>query len=248
MLELVNIHKAFGENHVLSGTNLFFKKGNIYTIVGGNGSGKSTIFNIITGFLKSDSGEIYYNRKRISNTSPIIINHLGITRTFQDVRLISDLSVLDNILLAFKNNPGENILKAILPSQFFKSQYIKYVKEAEMIIEKIHLIDHKNILAKELSFGQQKLLSIGCCVANGADVLLLDEPVSGIDEENYLRIFNLIIELKKENKTIVQIEHNHKFIKNLSDGIYFLYNGKSNYFENYDLFINNEIVKKVYLK
>ena len=88
---------------------------------------------------------------------------------------------MDNILLAFKNNPGENILKAILPSQFFKSQYIKYVKEAEMIIEKIHLIDHKNILAKELSFGQQKLLSIGCCVANGADVLLLDEPVSGID-------------------------------------------------------------------
>lgn len=248
MLELVNIHKAFGENHVLSGTNLYFTKGNIYTIVGGNGSGKSTIFNIITGFLKPDSGDIYYNSKRISNTSPIIINHLGITRTFQDVRLISDLTVLDNILLSFKNNPGENILNAILPSQFFKTQYKNLIKEAEMIIEKIHLIDYKSNLAQELSFGQQKLLSIGCCVANGADVMLLDEPVSGIDEENYLRIFNIIIELKKENKTIIQIEHNHKFIKNLSDGIYFLYNGKSDYFDNYDTFINNEIVKKTYLK
>ncbi len=119
MLELKNIEKSFGENHVLNGVSLTFEKGKFYTLVGGNGTGKSTLYNLITGFLRADKGKIKYNSKQIQKLSPVRINHLGITRTFQDLRLITELSVRENILLAFKNNPGEKIYNAILTNTDF---------------------------------------------------------------------------------------------------------------------------------
>ncbi len=248
ILKLNNIYKAFGENHVLKGVNLTFDKGMIYTLIGGNGTGKSTIYNLITGFSKADKGTITFNSKKIQNTSPVKINHLGITRTFQDLRLITELSVRENILLAFKNNPGEKIYNAILPSKLFKKEYDEFAKRTDEILDKIHLTEVADNPAGEISYGQQKLLTIGCCIANDAKLLLLDEPIAGIDKDNYSRIYNLLTELKKEGKTIIQIEHNHGFIEELSDGIYFLYDGKTTYFENYDSFINNDLVKNVYLK
>ena len=248
ILKLENIEKAFGENHVLNGVNFSFEKGKIYTIIGGNGTGKSTLYNLITGFLRVDDGIITFDSKQIQKSNPVKINQLGITRTFQDLRLITELSVKENILLAFKNNPGDKIFNAILPSKLFKKEYIGFAKKADEILDKIHLTEVADHLAGEISYGQQKLLTIGCCIANNAKILLLDEPIAGIDKENYARIYNLLIELKKEGKTIIQIEHNHGFVKELSDGIYFLYDGTSTYFENYDNFANNDLVKEVYLK
>lgn len=248
MLELLNIHKTFGENHVLNGVNFIFEPGKIYTIIGGNGTGKSTIFNLISGFLRPDIGEIIYNKRKIQSKSSIIINHLGITRTFQDLRLIHNLSVKENILLAFKDNPGEKIFNAILPSCLYRKKSFEFSKRADKILEKINLNKLADNLAGEISYGQQKLLSIGCCIANGADVILLDEPISGIDQENYSRIYNIILELKAEGKTVIQIEHNQKFIEELSDRIYFLYEGKSTCFDDYNKFIINELVKNAYLR
>lgn len=247
ILNLENIVKSFGENRVLNGVNLSFEKGKIYTLIGGNGTGKTTLFNLITGFIKADKGNINFNGRAIQNTNPVKINHLGITRTFQDLRLITELSVRENILLAFKNNPGEKIYNAILPSKLFKKEYADFAKRANVILEKIHLTEVADNPAGEISYGQQKLLTIGCCIANDAELLLLDEPIAGIDKDNYTRIYNLLIELKKEGKTIIQIEHNHGFVEELSDGIYFLYDGKTTYFEKYDNFINNGLVKNVYL-
>ncbi len=248
ILKLENIEKAFGENHVLNGVSLSFDKGKIYTLVGGNGTGKSTLYNLITGFLRADKGSITFNTKKIQNTNPVKINHLGICRTFQDLRLITELSVRENILLAFKNNPGEKIYNAILPSKLFKKEYAEFAKRTDEILDEIHLTEVAENPAGEISYGQQKLLTIGCCIANDAELLLLDEPIAGIDKDNYTRIYNLLLELKKEGKTIIQIEHNHGFAEELSEGIYFLYGGKVSYFENYKNFISDELVKKVYLK
>ena len=247
ILKLENIIKAFGENHVLNGVNLSFDEGKIYTIVGGNGTGKSTLYNLITGFLRIDKGIINYKSKPIHKASPVKINHLGITRTFQDLRLITELSVRENILLAFKNNPGEKIYNAILPSKLFKKQYAEFSKRTDEILDKIHLTEVADNPAGEISYGQQKLLTIGCCIANNAELLLLDEPIAGIDKDNYNRIYNLLLELKKEGKTIIQIEHNHGFVEELSEGIYFLHAGKERYFESYKSFISDELVKKAYL-
>jgi ABC-type branched-subunit amino acid transport system ATPase component len=155
--------------------------------------------------------------------------------------------VKENIILSFKNNPGEKILNSLLPAGIFKKQYTILSEKAEEILEKIHLTEVRFNLAGQISYGQQKLLTIGCCIANDAQLLLLDEPVAGIDSNNYQCIYNLILQLKEEGRTVLQIEHNHKFIKDLSDNIWFLNLGKAHYFENYNMFINDSLVKKAYL-
>jgi branched-chain amino acid transport system ATP-binding protein len=247
MLEIKNIYKSFGEQKVLKGLDMSIEQGKIYTMVGGNGTGKTTLFNLITGFLQPDKGKIWLNNKRLDKHSPVSINSKGITRTFQDLRIINQMSVKENILLSFKNNPGEKIYNSILPTKTFSKQYSEFSKRADQILEKVHLENVEDNLAGEISYGQQKLLTIGCCLANDAQLLLLDEPVAGIDKDNYSRIYNLIIELKNEGRTILQIEHNHVFVESLSDGIWFLNAGKAFPFENYKTFINDPIVKETYL-
>ena len=247
MLEIKNIYKSFGEQKVLQGLNMSIDKGKIYTIIGGNGTGKTTLFNLITGFLQLDKGEILLNNKRLDKHSPVLINSKGVTRTFQDLRIINQLTVRENILLSLKDNPGEKVFNSLLPLRIFQKQYDEFSEKAENILEKIHLKGVEKNLAGEISYGQQKLLTIGCCLANDAQLLLLDEPVAGIDEDNYTRIFNLILELKEEGRTILQIEHNHNFVEDLSDGIWFLNEGKAFPFENYKTFINDQTVKETYL-
>ena len=247
MLEIKNIHKSFGEQKVLQGLNMSIEQGKIYTIIGGNGTGKTTLFNLITGFIQPDNGEIWFNNKRLDNHSPVSINSKGVTRTFQDLRIINKLTVKENILLSFKNNPGEKIFNSLLPTLIFQKQYDEFTRKTEQILEKVHLKQVENNLAGEVSYGQQKLLTIGCCLANDAQLLLLDEPVAGIDKDNYNRIYNLILQLKDEGRTILQIEHNHNFVERLSDIIWFLNDGKAFSFENYKTFINNPIVKETYL-
>jgi len=247
MLEIKNIYKSFGEQTVLQGLNMSLEHGKIHTLVGGNGTGKTTLFNLLTGFLKPDKGEIWYNGKRLDNHSPVLINAKGITRTFQDLRIIKQLTVKENILLSFKNNPGEKILNSFLPSVIFKKQYAMFLGKTEQILQKIHLTEVENSLAAEISYGQQKLLTIGCCLANNANLLLLDEPVAGIDKDNYKLIYELVVELKKEGKTIIQIEHNHNFVESLSDSIWFLNAGEATVFTDFHSFVNNPIVKATYL-
>ena len=247
MLEIKNIHKSFGEQKVLKGLDMSFEKGKIHTLVGGNGTGKTTLFNLITGFLKPDKGEIILNNKRLEQHSPVYINSIGITRTFQDLRIINQLTVKENLLLSFKHNPGEQILNSFLPSTSFKTQYNKYLANAEEILDQVHLKHVAENLAGEISYGQQKLLTIGCCLANNAEVLLLDEPVAGIDRENYQRIFKLVLDLKEHSKTIIQIEHNHDYVESLSDTIWFLNEGKAKSFSDYNEFETDTEVKTHYL-
>jgi branched-chain amino acid transport system ATP-binding protein len=242
MLKIQNIYKSFGEQEVLKGVSFELEKGKVYTLVGGNGSGKTTLFNIITGFIKPDSGTIEFKKKIISNINPVRINKLGITRTFQDLRLIKNLSIRENILLSLNRNYHSSIFKEF--KNFTKHDYLK----ADDIIDQVSLSQEKNSLADEISYGQQKLLTLGCCLANNSEALLLDEPVAGIDKDNYQKIKSLIEHISKEhNKYILQIEHNLEFIKETSDHIIFLDAGKDFVFENYDSFINDEIVKKSYL-
>lgn len=248
MLEIKNLNKSFGDQKVLSGLNLIVEQGQIHTLVGGNGSGKTTLFNLITGFLRFDSGEIIFKNHHLQAISPVSINAMGITRTFQDLRIIKQLSVKENILLSFKSNPGEKVFNAILPQSIFKKQYKDFSQRADEIIEKIHLVGVKDSLAGEISYGQQKLLTLGCCISNDAQLLLLDEPVAGIDKENYQLILELILGLKNEGRTILQIEHNHEYIKSLSDGIWFLNQGQAVFFKDYESFKADATVKEMYPK
>ena len=247
MLELKNIYKSFGEREILSGVNLKLEKGNVSTLMGANGSGKTTLFNIITNFLKADEGTVFFKGKRIDNLSPVTINSLGITRTFQNLRLIEGLTVSENILLAFKGNKGEKIWNALLPEVFLKKQKTYFNKRAKEIIRKVFLDDVAESKAGEISYGQQKLLTLGCCLANEADLLLLDEPVAGINPDYLGKIITLIKDIKEEGKTVLLIEHNADFIEAVSDKLFFLTDGTISTFDDYNQLRNSPKAQEAYL-
>ena len=247
MLELNNIHKSFGKREILSGVNLKLEKGNVYTLMGANGTGKTTIFNIVTNFLKADEGTVWLKGKRIDSFSPVAINSLGITRTFQNLRLIEGLSVKENILLAFKGNKGERIWNALLPSMFLKGDNKYFEQRANEIIRKVFLDDVAINKAGEISYGQQKLLTLGCCLANDADLLLLDEPVTGINTVYWEKIITIINDIKAIGKTVLLIEHHTDFIETVSDILFFLNDGTVSTFDDYSQLRSNPQAQEAYL-
>ena len=247
MLELKNIHKSFGEREILSGVNLKLEKGNVYTLMGANGAGKTTLFNIITNFLKAGEGTVFFRGKKIDNLSPVAVNSLGITRTFQNLRLIEGLTATENILLAFKGNKGEIIWNALLPGIFLKNDNDYFEQKANEIIRKVFLDEVAESKAGEISYGQQKLLTLGCCLANDADLLLLDEPVAGINPIYWEKIITLIKDIREEGKTVLLIEHHADFIETVSDTLLFLNDGTVSVFDDYNQLRNNPQAQEAYL-
>jgi len=197
---------------VLGGVDMRLESGRIHTLRGGNGSGKTTLFNIITGFLKPCSGEVRFKDRDIGGQAPHRINRRGIGRTFQDLRLALQMSALENILLA----QDRSMFAFATPGQ---------IRRAGAILERVALLHQKDTLAGELSYGQQKLLTLGCCIANDADLLLIDEPVAGIDKDNFGKITALVRELRDSGKTILQIEHHPDYIKQTSDRVFWMEGG-----------------------
>ena len=212
MLVLDKIIKCFGDIRVLNGVSLSLERGQVYTLKGGNGSGKTTLFNMISGFLKPTSGTIRFHGKLMTRYAPYQANRLGIGRTFQDLRLATQLTVYENILLA-------------LEKKMFAFPTSRQKQRTGEILERVSLWDKRDELAGEISYGQQKLLTLGCCIANDADLLLIDEPVAGIDTANQEKITALVRGLKQDGKTILQIEHNTKYIEATSGRTFHLENG-----------------------
>lgn len=247
-LNLYNLHFSFsGRPPILNNTNLALGVGRVYALMGSNGAGKTTLFNIISGFIKPQRGEIFFREKNIAKQQPYQINRLGIGRTFQDMRLITKLSVKDNIVLAMQQNPTDNWLNSMLPENFHRNTNVLQEKKTNEIIAQFFLSEVKNSLAAEISYGQQKLLSLACCVANGATLLLLDEAVAGIQPEYRNKIAMLIKQLKEQGKTILLIEHNTDFIADVADKIFFLHEGEISTFENMETLRNNQEVLNAYL-
>jgi ABC-type branched-subunit amino acid transport system ATPase component len=215
--------------------------------MGANGAGKTTLFNILTGFLTADQGEILLKGLKLNNLSAVAINSFGITRTFQNLRLIRGLLVKENILLSFKRNKGELIWNALLPLAFLKKYQGDFDRRANEIVRKVFLEAVADSNAGEISYGEQKLLTLGCCLANDADLLLLDEPVSGVNPVYREKIILLIKDLKEAGKTVLLIEHNVDFIEAVSDKLFFLSNGVISTFSNYSHLKNSQKVQEAYL-
>jgi branched-chain amino acid transport system ATP-binding protein len=206
-LRVENISKSFGELKLFQDLSLDLEEGNIYTLIGANGSGKTTLFNLLTGFIKPEQGNIIFKDHILNYRTPFKINRIGIGRTFQDLRIINDFSVRENILFASEN-------------KMFNFSTSEHLIKSDNILRRISLLGLAEKKTSELSYGQKKLLTIGCCIANNPDLLLLDEPISGIDKDNMEMIQQIILNLKSEKKTILQIEHNLDYINRTSDSIF----------------------------
>jgi len=257
VLELRHIRFGFnGCKSLLDDVTLTLDKGKICTLMGGNGSGKTTLLNIISGFLKPKAGSeiILYplrsgtgEKIRLTELQPYNISRAGVGRTFQDLRIISRASVNENVLLAMKGNPGDNWLNALLPSLLYRKAGKRLQMRADDILSRCNLAGLRNRLAGELSYGQQKLLTLACCMAGDAELMLLDEPVAGISPVIKEHIASLLIELKKEHRTILLIEHNTDFIQEVTDHYIFLNNGVLSNYNSFQDMRSNPKVRGSYM-
>lgn len=219
ILEVRNITKEFNGLLAVNDLSFSIKKGEITSLVGPNGSGKTTIFNVITGLYNPKSGHIYFDGKKITGFPPHKISQMGITRTFQNIRLFPQMTVLGNVLLATKYRKGESLFAAILQTTSMKQEEKENMDKALNYLSIVDLINKKDELAEELSHGQRKLLELCKALASEAKLFLLDEPTSGVFPETKIRIYNLFQKLRNEGKTILFIEHDMKTIVDISEKV-----------------------------
>lgn len=225
---------SFPGKQVLDAVDFSLRAGTITCLLGGNGAGKTTLFNLITGFLHPESGKLQFGTTELFGRRPFHISRLGVARTFQDLRLIGKLSVRDNILLALPKHPGERLGRALLPPGFHRERDAADLRKADTLLEEFFLAQVADQAASEISYGQQKLLTLTCCAAMDASLLLLDEPVAGISPEFRERIAERLARFKAAGKTILLIEHQPDFLERTGDAFLFLQDGKLHSFDTLD--------------
>lgn len=222
ILRLENIAKSFDGLKAIDNLDLSIEAGKISAIIGPNGAGKTTLFNLICGYLYPDKGRIIYKDRDITPLNPWQRSTLGIGRLFQDIRVFKKLTLLENLLVTF-NDGSENPLRAIFGRRNREREKIEI---AMKWLEFIGLADMKDRLAENLSWGQQKLLCLARLLCGDFDLLLIDEPVSGVNPEMAGLILEKIKELKGLGKTIIAVEHDMDAVEAVSDYIYFMESGK----------------------
>lgn len=219
ILQIKDLVKNFGGYRVINKVSCDIPKGKITSVIGPNGAGKTTLFNLVTGFLRSDLGEIYFDGENITGLPPYKIVKKGLTRSFQLVRVFPRLSVLDNILMGYIDLPGDSLFKALIFGKKDKRIYAQKKEESRNMLEYIGMSQYENALANDLSYGQQKLVEILRALASKPKVLLMDEPLAGLNIAMIDKMLKLIDDIKKQGKTVIIIEHNTDIVKEISDQI-----------------------------
>lgn len=213
LLEVRDVTKKFGGLKAVDGCSLNLENGDILGLIGPNGSGKTTLFNSITGIYKIDSGQIYLKSRRIDSLKTHEIARCGIGRTFQVVRVFKNMTLLENMSVAGLHAPSK--LKTT-EREALAIELLKYVD----------LVDLKNQYAKNLSFGQQRLLEFAAALMFDPEVILLDEPVSGVNPLMIKKMMSYIRDLNSRGKTFIVIAHNMRVIMSLCNRIVVLSSGK----------------------
>lgn len=218
ILQTKKLVKSFGGVHAVDHLSVNIREGQITGLVGPNGSGKTTLINVLSGFSSSDGGEIFFSGTARKKIRPWENQIYGITRTFQQIRLFDQLSVLDNILV---------ILTERAPFYALLERHSAFhIKQAEDILQKVDLYEKRFHNAGDLSYGQRKLLEIGRVLAMDAKIILLDEPFAGLFPEIIKKIEEIILNLKQEGRNIVLVEHNMAIIRKLCDHLIVMDAGK----------------------
>ncbi|MAL78785.1 MAG: ABC transporter ATP-binding protein [Sneathiella sp.] len=218
LMEIRNVDKAFGGVKAVDDVSMDLRAGIITTLVGPNGAGKTTLFNVITGELAKDSGSIKWLGNPINRIKPYQAARAGILRTFQDLRLFSEMSVEDNILTAVENNS--------LPLPVGRAQRTARLERVEYALDRTGLSSKRKIRAKDLAYAERKFLSMARVMATEARLWLLDEPASGLDPNSYEKFLEILREEVKQGVTVCIIEHNLDIVIGISDRIAFLDRGK----------------------
>ncbi|HEX7747819.1 MAG TPA: ABC transporter ATP-binding protein [Bordetella sp.] len=247
MLELASISKSFGGLHVLRDVNIKVPQGAIYGLIGPNGAGKTTVFNLITGLLDPTSGGIAFDGRDILRKKPHEITRLGIARTFQNIRLFKEMTLLQNVVVGAYRHMDYGFASLLLGLPKYRKHEARARERALELLSWMKL-DHKaHDLADNLSYGEQRRLELARALATEPRLLLLDEPVAGMNTGERAGLMTEIQAIRDRGYTILMIEHDMQFVMGLCEKIAVLNFGKIIAEGGPDDIRNNEQVIEAYL-
>mgnify|MGYP002739926400 FL=1 len=227
MLEVKNIGISFGGLKAVDNFSLTLEENELSGLIGPNGAGKTTIFNLLTGVYRPDKGSIRLDGKELTGKSIIEINQAGIARTFQNIRLFSNLSVLDNVKAGLHNHYPYTTLEGILRLPRFRAQEKEMNRRATELLEVFHLEQFADTRAKNLPYGSQRKLEIARALATEPKLLLLDEPAAGMNPNETAELMETIQLVRKRfHMTILLIEHDMKLVSGICERLTVLNFGK----------------------
>ena len=218
ILEVNNLGISFGGLKAVDDFSVTIEKNDLYGLIGPNGAGKTTVFNLLTGVYKPDKGFIKLDGKNITGKSCVEINKDGIARTFQNIRLFSQLSVLDNVKAGLHNHHKYTTLEGILRLPRFRAMEKEMDKKALELLDVFGLVDHANVTASNLPYGMQRKLEIARAMATGPKLLLLDEPAAGMNPNETAELMETIRLVRDRfDMTILLIEHDMKLVAGICE-------------------------------
>ena len=227
MLSVENLSIKFGGLVAVSNLNLTINNKEIVGLIGPNGAGKTTVFNMLTGVYSPTEGNICYLGENIEGLKPYVINEKKIARTFQNIRLFKEMSILDNVKISFNSKIKYNIFDIIFRSKKFKSEESIIEETSLKLLKAFNLDFKKDELAKNLSYGEQRKLEIVRALATSPSLLLLDEPAAGMNGNETLELMEMIRWIKNEfNISILLIEHDMNLVMGICERIIVLDYGK----------------------
>ncbi len=225
-LAVRDVSKSFGGLKALDGCSFTAARGKVTCLVGPNGAGKTTIFNIVTGFIRPDRGTVSFDGRSLDGLSPGAVIRSGIARTFQNLRLFDEMSVLDNVLVYLRDETATSPLAALFRPFWTAAELRRKTETALSLIENVGLAHKAREPVRSLSYGQQKLLSIARVLATGCDMLLLDEPTSGLSQSALGEMVDMVHKLRDQGHSLLVVEHNTRVVQRIADEIVFLHQGR----------------------
>jgi branched-chain amino acid transport system ATP-binding protein len=219
MLETRGLTKHFRGLRAVNNINLSVEANEIVGVIGPNGSGKTTIFNLITGFLRPTSGEVIFEGKGITGKGPHSIAELGVARTFQLDRIFHDFTVLQNVAVASRLHARIGFWESIFNTSVYRAKFKNTWDYATNILQFVGLDDRKDELARNLAHGHQKMLGVAIALAANPKILLLDEPCAGMNPKEIDMALELIGKIRSRGISVILIEHNMRAVMNVCDRI-----------------------------
>ena len=226
ILNISGVNKRFGGLQALSNVAVSIKKGQIYGLIGPNGAGKTTFFNVITGLYTPDSGSFELGGAPYEPTAVHEVAKAGIARTFQNIRLFAEMTALENVMVGRHIRTRSGLLGAIFRTPGFKAEERAIASRARELLEYVGIAKYADYKARTLSYGDQRRLEIARALATDPQLIALDEPAAGMNATEKVMLRQLIDQIRKDNRTILLIEHDVKLVMGLCDRVTVLDYGK----------------------
>jgi branched-chain amino acid transport system ATP-binding protein len=226
ILEVSGASKRFGGLQALSDVGIRIERGQVYGLIGPNGAGKTTFFNVLTGLYTPDSGRFMLAGQPYSPTAVHEVAKAGIARTFQNIRLFAEMTALENVMVGRHVRTHSGLLGAILRTPGFKAEEAAIAQRAHELLEYVGIARYADYKARTLSYGDQRRLEIARALATDPQLLALDEPAAGMNATEKVQLRELIDRIRRDQRTVLLIEHDVKLVMGLCDRVTVLDYGK----------------------